>query len=362
MMRRRGPSEESDRWSGGDLGGNPRARELDIPAAGTTFEESSGGRSTMNNTSGRARGDVAVVYSDDYLVRLGGLERLHPFDIHKYEKIVRRLEEAGALSTDDLFEPTAVSRTDQELVHSAEYLETFNDSRHVATYLEARVLRGLPDSVIRSSVVRPFECATGGTILATRLALEHGIGINVGGGYHHAKPDLGEGFNLINDIAIAIRKLMREGSIDSALVVDLDVHQGNGTAVCFEDEAEVFTFSMHQRDIYPIPKETSDLDVELSHGTTDAEYLDRLDEHWPDLIERVQPDVILYQAGCDPLHGDPLASLALSAQGIVDRDCAIVDAAVACGVPVVMLLGGGYSDEAWEVQHRSILQILDAHG
>jgi len=305
---------------------------------------------------------VAVVYSLRYQVELGGAEKLHAFDIRKYAKIYLALNTAGLLRPEDVFVPEPADRESLLLVHTAGYLESLKDSKKAARYLEAPLVAAMPAGLVESQILEPFRYATGGTILASRLALEYGIGINIGGGYHHAKPDMGEGFCVYNDLAVAIRVLQREGLVRRALVVDLDVHQGNGTAVCFAGDPDVFTFSMHQGNIYHVPKETSDLDVELPAGTDDAAYQKILLEHLPAVFDRARPDLVLLQAGCDTLRGDPLAGLLMTKAGIIARDACVVDEAVRRGVPVVVTLGGGYSPKAWDVQFASVRRTIETYG
>jgi histone deacetylase 11 len=215
-----------------------------------------------------------------------------------------------------------------------------------------------PAALIDVGVLNAFRAASGGTILAGREAVKHGVAINLGGGYHHAKPDAGEGFNVFTDMAIAIRRLQSEGLIRRAAIVDLDVHQGNGSAVIFAGDDSVFTFSMHEGDIYPVPKEKSDMDVELPAGTDDEAYLAALAKHLPAVLARSAPDIVFFQAGCDTLAGDPLARLAMTQEGIVRRDAMVIDACVEAGIPVVMVLGGGYSDDAWLAQLASIKRTI----
>ena len=305
---------------------------------------------------------VAVVYSSRYQVDLGGAEKLHAFDIRKYAKIYLALNTAGLLRPEDVFVPEPADRESLLLVHTAAYLESLEDSKAVAGYLEAPLVAALPAGLVESQILEPFRYATGGTVLASRLALDHGIGINIGGGYHHAKPDAGEGFCVYNDLAVAIRVLRRDGLIRRALIVDLDVHQGNGTAVCFAGDPDVFTFSLHQGNIYPVPKETSDLDVELAPGTDDAAYQKVLRKHLPDVFNRARPDIVFLQAGCDTLRGDPLAGLAMTKAGIVARDACVIDEAVRRRLPVVVTLGGGYSPKAWDVQCASIRRTIETYG
>ena len=305
---------------------------------------------------------VALVYSKRFEINLAGLERSHPFDVHKYSRIAKQLVKDGLVSTGDFQVPDELSREEMLLVHTPEYLESLKSSLAVARYLEAPLAAVLPALLIDRSLLRAFRHASGGTILAGRLALRQGVAINIGGGYHHAKPEVGEGFCIYADIPIAIRLLQREKLIRRALVVDLDVHQGNGTAVCFRGDDSVFTFSMHQADIYPIPKEKSACDVELRPGTDDETYLGILRQVLPGVIDRSRPDLVILQAGCDTLAGDPLADLAMTREGIVRRDGYVIDTCVERGIPVLMTLGGGYSRQAWRVQHASIRRILETHG
>jgi histone deacetylase 11 len=303
-------------------------------------------------------GKVAIVYCRRYQVDLGGLEKLHSFDIHKYARIYLKLTRDGLIRPEDVFVPQEATREQILLVHTGEFLERLKDPKNVAAYLEAPVVRAMPAAVVERGILKAMRHATGGTIRAGREALDCGVAINIGGGFHHAGPEAGEGFNIYADIAIAIRVLKAEGLIERALVVDLDVHQGNGTADIFAGDDEVFTFSMHQRDIYPIHKAESDLDVELDRGTDDETYLELLGEHLPRVIERARPDIIFLQAGCDTLAADPLAGLEMTEEGIVSRDAMVIDEAVSGGIPVVMTLGGGYSKDAWQVQYASIRRTI----
>lgn len=305
---------------------------------------------------------MPLVYSKRYEINLAGLERAHPFDIHKYSKIARQLVQDGLASAGDFHAPDQLTPEQMLLVHTPAYLESLRSSVAVARYLEAPLAAMLPAWLVDRGILRAFRHASGGTILAARLALQRGVAINIGGGYHHAKPDQGEGFCVYADIPIAIRVLQHEKLIRRALVVDLDVHQGNGTAVCCRGDESVFTFSMHEGDIYPIPKEKSDCDIELAAGTDDKAYLRILRRALPGVIDRSRPDLVILQAGCDILAGDPLADLAMTEDGVVRRDCHVVETCARRGIPIVMTLGGGYSRQAWRVQHSSIRRILEAHG
>jgi acetoin utilization deacetylase AcuC-like enzyme len=218
--------------------------------------------------------------------------------------------------------------------------------------LSAAEIRKTGFPLSRQLIQREITIA-GGTVQAARFALEHGVAMNIAGGTHHAFTNRGEGFCLLNDVAIAASVLLDEKLIDSALVVDLDVHQGNGTAEIFQSNTNVFTFSMHGKKNYPLHKECSDLDVELEDGISDDEYLDLLNKHLNYLKENVKSDFIFYQAGVDVLATDKLGRLGLSIQGCRERDRLVFDMAFQLNIPIVVTMGGGYSER--------IADIIEAH-
>ncbi len=312
--------------------------------------------------AGRPVGRVCVVYSNAYQIDFGGLEKLHPFDINKYSRIYLGLVTDGVIASDDVYVPGIASAADIGRVHTSAYLESLTDPGALAAYLEFELLAWAPAEFSDRAVLQPFRHATGGTILAGHLAIDHGMAVNLGGGYHHAGPYEGGGFCIYADMPIAIRRLQAEGLIERALVIDLDVHQGNGTALSFKNDDTVYTFDMFQEDIYPVPKEYNDLDVPLPAGTTDDTFLGALAEYLPAVFEHSNPDIVFLQAGVDSLEGDPLADFALSADGIIRRDAMVFAESHRRGIPIVMVLGGGYSDRAWTVQRASIRALLDTYG
>jgi histone deacetylase 11 len=313
--------------------------------------------------AGRALGGrVAIVYSERYQIKLGGLEKLHSFDIGKYGRIYLHLQTEGYLRPEEVFVPGPVTREEVLLVHTPAFVEGLRDPARLARWLELPIVALAPPALIDAGIVEAFRHATGGTILAGRLALRHGIAINLAGGYHHAMPEAGGGFNIFADLAIAARALRKEGLVRRVLFVDLDVHQGNGTAAIFAGDPDTFTFSMHQAHIYPIPKARGDLDVELAGGTGDEAYLECLSRHLPEVIRRARPDIVFFQAGCDTLAGDPLAGLEMTPRGVVRRDAMVIGACADRGLPVVMTLGGGYSAGAWAVQLASVRRTIGTYG
>src|SRR5882672_102055 len=261
----------------------------------------------------------------------------HPFPMSKYPLLKAQLLDEGVLAAGDLLEPEPLDRETLDLVHTADYLNKLESSGLSAT--EQRRL-GLPWS---ESLWLRSRLASGGTLLAARAALAGGLAGNLAGGTHHAFADHGEGFCVLNDVAIAVAKLRVEGAIERAAIIDLDVHQGNGTAAIFEGTDEVFTFSMHGERNYPTAKMRSDLDVALKDGVGDAEYLDSLQCHLPMVLDNAEADIAFYLAGVDVAAGDRYGKLALSEAGIRARDLAVIEAVRGRGIPLVIVLGGGYA-------------------
>ena len=260
----------------------------------------------------------------------------HVFPRRKFELVRDRLLSEGTLAPSEIVEPREAAVADVLLVHTEDYV-----TRLRAGALTAREIRrlGLPWS---KALVRRSFLATSGTIGAARAALTEGVGANLAGGTHHAFPDHGEGFCVLNDVAVAVRVLRRDGRARRAAVVDLDVHQGNGTAFIFQGDAEVFTFSMHGAKNYPLFKLRSTLDVELPDGTGDDEYLSALARHLPRVFGH-DPEIIFYLGGADPYAGDKLGRLSLSVGGLRARDELVLSACRERGVPVATVMSGGYA-------------------
>ncbi|MEA3132542.1 MAG: hypothetical protein QOG17_388, partial [Gammaproteobacteria bacterium] len=260
-----------------------------------------------------------------------------PFPIAKFPLLKDQLLAEGVLAPGDILQPEPVDRNTLELVHTAEYLDKLESSGLSAA--EQRRL-GMPWS---DALWLRSRLASGGTLLAARAALESGLSGNLAGGTHHAFADHGEGFCVLNDVAIAIAKLRVEDAIQRALVIDLDVHQGNGTAAIFENVEEVFTFSMHGERNYPAAKMRSDLDVALQDGADDSEYLAALERHLPAVLDAADTDIAFYLAGVDVAAGDRYGKLALSEEGIRLRDRLVINSVRGRGAPIVIVLGGGYA-------------------
>lgn len=276
---------------------------------------------------------MQVIYSDSYYVDIGE----HIFPTIKYNLIYERLIKKGILKKEDFIEPDPAKEQDVLLAHSREYLNKTKKG-----YLTPQELLILEIPLSRSVFKASLLCA-GGTISVCRLALKKGIGIHIGGGFHHAFSDHGEGFCLINDIAVGILRCKKDGEIERALIIDCDLHQGNGTAQIFHNIEEVFTFSIHQENNYPLFKPPSNLDVGLTDGAEDEEYLNVLKHHIPDIIDKFLPQLILYAAGADPYKDDQLGGLALTKDGLRCRDGFIFNIAKDKHIPIAVVLGGGYA-------------------
>jgi acetoin utilization deacetylase AcuC-like enzyme len=261
----------------------------------------------------------------------------HPFPITKYSLLKERLLSEGVIAAGDILEPEPLDIPILRLVHTHEYLAKLETSALSAA--EQRRL-GLPWS---EALWQRSRLASAGTLLAARAALDQGLAGNLAGGTHHAFADHGEGFCVLNDVAITIRKLQAERAVERAAVIDLDVHQGNGTAAIFENDAEVFTFSMHGERNYPLAKMRSNLDVPLKDGVGDAEYLDVLQRHLPTVLDIASADIVFYLAGVDVAAQDRYGKLALTEEGICSRDRYVIETVRSGGVPLVIVLAGGYA-------------------
>ena len=299
-------------------------------------------------------GGYRIYYSPYYYADIG---EGHVFPIRKFELVRDRLLAEGTLSEKEIAEPALAAVEDLLLVHTDDYVSRLRNGELTAK--EIRKL-GLPWS---ESLVRRSFHAISGTIQAARHCLVSGIASNLAGGTHHAYPDRGEGYCVLNDAAVAIRVLQREGLAERFLIVDLDVHQGDGTAFIFHDSPEVFTFSMHGAKNYPLFKQASSLDIELPDKTGDTEYLETL-EHALDRVIIHDPDVIFYLAGADPYEKDKLGRLGLTIEGLRRRDEMVLRFARDAGVPIVTTMSGGYAaeiDDTVEIHCNTIRAVKDVY-
>ncbi|MGB3180849.1 MAG: histone deacetylase [Cyclobacteriaceae bacterium] len=275
------------------------------------------------------------------------LNENHRFPMAKYELLPQQLMYEGTISEHNLFSPGRVSDEDILAVHSSDYWRRLRDGLLTPSEIRRTGFPYSPELVEREIII------TQGTIDAAMFAMQYGVSMNMAGGTHHAFTNRGEGFCLLNDIAIAARHLLRRKLCRQVLVIDLDVHQGNGTAEIFQDDPSVYTFSMHGEKNYPMHKEISDRDVALPDGTGDAMYLSLLDKNINELLDAVQPDFIFFLSGVDVLATDKLGRLGMTINGCKERDRMVLNACKKNALPVVACMGGGYSEK--------LTHIIEAH-
>lgn len=274
-----------------------------------------------------------LIYDDRYDLHLGA----HVFPSQKYRLIHNQLIADGVATPEDFLSPEPAADDDVLRVHSQEYVHKLKTG--TLSYLE--ILRmEVPYS---RELIEACWLAAGGSILAGQRALQDGWAANISGGFHHACPDHGEGFCVIHDVAIAIRRLQFDRAIETAMVVDTDVHQGNGTAAIFGGDGTVFTLSIHQENNYPYPKPRSTMDINLPDNTGDDDYLSILDKHLRQAFREFSPQLLFYIGGADPYREDQLGGLGLTMEGLARRDALVFDYARRHKMPVAITLAGGYA-------------------
>jgi len=293
---------------------------------------------------GRRMLPFKLIYSDDYFLPIGS----HVFPAEKYKRVHDRLLAARVAEASDFVAPRPASDEDILLVHTSRYVEKLKTGTLSAP---EELAMEIPYSL---ELVQAFWLAAGGSMLAADYAISDGVAINIGGGFHHAFPDHGEGFCMINDVAVAIRCMQRGGKIRTAMTIDCDVHHGNGTAAVFAPvsaaevprtgkPSDVFTISLHQENNYPAFKPPSSLDINLPDGVKDAEYLARLGDAFSTGLSKITPELICYVAGADPYFDDQLGGLSLTIEGLKQRDALVFQLAKAEGIPVMVTFAGGYA-------------------
>ncbi|CAN5119306.1 histone deacetylase [soil metagenome] len=287
---------------------------------------------------------LKVAWTDSYILPL---PINHRFPMSKYEVLPEQLLYEGTLKSENIFHPQPIEERWIMLAHDSQYWQ-----RLKSLALDAKEVRRVGFPLSRELVTREITIAQG-TVQCALFALKFGVAMNIAGGTHHAFTNRGEGYCLLNDIAIAAHYLLHEKLVRQILVVDLDVHQGNGTSQIFKNDPRVFTFSMHGANNYPLIKENSDLDIGLADFTSDDFYLKTLEVNLKNLLERVEPDFIFFQSGVDILDTDKLGKLSVTREGCKQRDRIVLQAAKQNRIPLVASMGGGYSPD--------IRDIIDAH-
>ena len=312
-----------------------------------------------------------IVYSRNYNIGFYGLERLHPFDSRKYGRAWRLLRDhfGSSLSRIHVRPKRGASRDELMLVHSSEYLSRLRDPKYVAGALEVPPIGRLPNWAVDWHVLRPMRWATRGTILAATNALEHGFAVNLSGGYHHAKPNHGEGFSIYADAAIAVAALRAQNLIaDNSRIayIDTDAHQGNGVCHTFMSDNRVFIFDIFNSRIYPMfdvdARKRVDCDVGITNSITDSQYMGELYDRLPGFLDSVGRSPIglaIYNAGTDVFAGDPLGGLNISAETIRDRDLFVVGELRKRGIPTIMVLSGGYTKQSYQLVADSVIGLIE---
>jgi acetoin utilization deacetylase AcuC-like enzyme len=293
-----------------------------------------------------------LVYDDRYDLNLGP----HVFPSQKYRMVHDQLLADAIAGAGDFIEPKPATDEDVLRVHTREYVRKLKTG--TLTHTEIMKLE-IPYS---QQLMDACWLAAGGSILAGRSALANGWSASIGGGFHHAYPDHGEGFCVLHDVAIAIRRLQFDGGIRKAMVVDTDVHQGNGTAAIFRDDQDVFTLSIHQENNYPYPKPPSTIDIDLPDGIGDDDYLAILERNLLRAFDEFSPQLLFYVAGADPYREDQLGGLALTIEGLVRRDALVFDYARRNRVPVAITLAGGYARQVKDTVRIHVNTIVAASG
>ena len=314
-----------------------------------------------------------IVYSPRYNIGLFGLERLHPFDSRKYGRAWKALRRRYGLELllRHVEPDRSISREELLTFHTPEYLAQLSRPAYVAGALELPPVAKLPAWLIDWCVLRPMRWATRGTILAAEQAMQHGLAVNLSGGYHHASADRGEGFSIYADAALAVGHLRRTGQLreeDRVVYVDTDAHQGNGVCHAFFDDRRVFIYDIYNRSIYPARDVTAnrriDCNVPIDWGASGVEYLRALKRTLPPFLDSIGNGtrLAIYNAGTDPYRGDSLGNLLLSEKDILERDRFVLEELVRRRIPTVMLLSGGYSSESFVLVYTTIAYILKRWG
>ncbi|XP_063147471.1 histone deacetylase 11 [Candoia aspera] len=302
-----------------------------------------------------------IVYSPDYNITFLGLEKLHPFDAGKWGKVINFLKEAKLITDDLIVKAQEATEEDLLVVHTRHYLNRLKWSFVVATITEIPPVLFMPNFLVQRKVLRPLRTQTGGTIMAGKLAIERGWAINIGGGFHHCSGDKGGGFCAYADISLAIKFLFeRVEGVSRATIIDLDAHQGNGHERDFLEDRRVYIMDVYNRYIYPgdgLAKRAIKRKVELEWGTEDPEYLQKVKTHVEGALNEMRPDIIIFNAGTDILDGDPLGGLAISPEGIIERDEIVFRAARKHRIPILMVTSGGYQKRTARIIADSLLNL-----
>jgi len=292
-----------------------------------------------------------LYYSDGYYADIGA----HVFPMLKFRLIKEYLLETGVAAETDFVEPAPATDQDAWLVHDRMYIDKLREGT-LSQFEMARMELPYSHELVEASFL-----GAGGSVSALRSSLERGVGVNVAGGFHHSFPDHGEGFCMLNDVAMAVARVLADGTVERVGIVDCDVHQGNGTATIFAHEERVFTFSIHQEFNYPFVKPPSDLDIDLPDGAVGESYLPRLERGLGKVLDDFGAQLIMFVAGADSYEGDLLGGLSLSKEDLAKRDTLVMESCASRRVPFAVTLAGGYAentDDTIEIQAGTIATAI----
>lgn len=322
-----------------------------------------GGGKIARKVTAQYASRVPIVFHKSYDISFLGLENVHPFDSKKYGKVAQYLQDSFFIRFDQPRDQ--ISEIDLRMVHTQEYLDSLNDSRVVASIVEIPALAIIPNFFLQKTILKSMRYATAGTVLAAELALQKGWAINLSGGYHHAKANQGSGFCVYGDIPLAIKKLREKNPELKVLVVDLDAHQGNGLEAMLGEDELTFIFDMYSKNNYPRDTQVMkyiDFNYPQETGVKDQIYLNCLKNNLPIAIKECQPDLIIYNAGTDIFEWDPLGKMAVTREGIIERDAFVFGQALENKIPIAMTLSGGYTKESAGIIGGSITNLINKYG
>ncbi len=304
---------------------------------------------------------LPIIYSPKYNISILGFENFHPFDTKKYKKVYSHLRKELDLSKNQFYTPFYATDSLLLTVHTEEYLQSLKKSSEVAMVAEMAIFARFPNWFLQKNILNPMRWATGGTVVGVDLALKEGWAINLSGGYHHAKAESSSGFCFYSDIALAAEHLWKSSPEAKVLILDLDAHQGNGFEAIFKDDNRITILDIYTEGIYPDDREVMkyiDYNVPIPAYTKDSLYLEMLERELCTILAKEEFDFIIYNAGTDILKGDHVGQLAITEEGIIERDAMVFSFAKEKKTPILMLLSGGYTKESGPIIGKSITHLV----
>lgn len=333
---------------------------LALPALSAMHVSDDGSRVDMDAPDYSAK--LPIVYNSKYNITFMGMEKLHPFDSTKYAHVFQGLRQKAKIKKEDIIK---AEKPDEDVIsaaHSPRYLQSIQNSAVLAEIAELHTIAVLPDRMAWNLLADRMLYQAGGSIMAAQAALQHGWAINLGGGFHHASYDNGEGFCVFADISMLVRAMREHADVKKVMIIDLDAHQGNGHGADFGDDPDVYILDAYNAEIYPqdtAAEKGIDLAIKLESGEIPADFLPRVKDALTKAFAEFSPDLVVYVAGTDILAGDPLGQMAITPEAVIERDALVFAHSIANDAPIVMLLGGGYQKSSADVITSSILNLRE---